>query len=54
MDSLNYGLIAEKLGISLKSVAHNTAAVIIDSEVFRESIQKWVESFNRIIEYLIL
>lgn len=33
MDSLNYELIAEKLGISLRSTSQNTAAIIIDSQV---------------------
>lgn len=33
MDSLNYGLVAEKLGISLKHAVHSTIAVIIDSQV---------------------
>lgn len=33
MDSFNYGLVAEKLGIPLKSVVQNTAAVIVDGKV---------------------
>lgn len=33
MDSLNYALVAEKLGIPLKFVVQNTAAVIIDGQV---------------------
>lgn len=42
MDSLNYELVAEKLGISLRNTAQNTAAVIIDSEVyFNNYILKW-------------
>lgn len=35
MDSLNYGLVAEKLGVTLKNIAQNTAAIIIDGQVFR-------------------
>lgn len=33
IDSLNYGLIAEKLGTPLKSAAQSTVAIIIDSHV---------------------
>lgn len=33
MDSLSYELLAEKLGISLKSTLQNTAAIIVDSQV---------------------
>lgn len=36
MDSLNYGLIAEKLGISLKNLPQSTAAIIVDGQVFEE------------------
>lgn len=32
MDSLNYGLVAEKLGVSLKHAVQSTAAVIIDGQ----------------------
>lgn len=34
MDSFNYGLVAEKLGVDLKHAAQNTAAVIIDGQVY--------------------
>lgn len=36
MDSLNYGIVAEKLGISLKNFAQSTAAIIVDGQVFEE------------------
>lgn len=32
MDSLNYGLVAEKLGVSLKQAVQSTAAVIVDGQ----------------------
>lgn len=32
MDSLNYELVAEKLGVSLKNAAQSTAAVIVDGQ----------------------
>lgn len=34
MDSFNYGLVAEKLGVDLKHAVQNTAAVIIDGQVY--------------------
>lgn len=33
MDSFNYGLVAEKLGVSLKHAVQSTTAVIIDGQV---------------------
>lgn len=33
MDSLNYGLVAERLGVSLRRAVQSTAAIIIDSQV---------------------
>lgn len=33
MDSLNYGLVAEKLGVSVRHAVQSTAAIIIDSQV---------------------
>lgn len=35
MDSFTYGLIAEKLGISLKTSVQNTVAVLIDAQVIQ-------------------
>lgn len=48
MDSLNYGLVAEKLGISLKKFAQSTAAIIIDGQVFEEI------TINKLYKHLFL
>lgn len=51
MDSLSYGLVAEKLGISLRNVAQNTAAVIIDGQVFVTIANSTYHSIAWLYEY---
>lgn len=49
MDSFNYGLVAEKLGVPLKHAVHSTAAIIIDGQVFEMAIfwKSFYRSFSR-------
>lgn len=40
MDSFSYGIVAEKLGVDLKHAVQNTAAIIVDGQVYLE-LSSW-------------